>query len=284
MQRRRNILAALTTGSVLCAFVPACQLVLASDDNAQGNDDSDSDDDDNDDDDGTSVCTEPTEVPCRDQSFVALNMNLTEAAEGEITSEDDGAGGFGVTIDSTAGAPPGAIDAPGGFVYAKFTDTGLEKVDLLDDESFDSMDWDIAFRRFVIRLNSGTSGPSCVAAARTPTATDYATLNEVPEGLTFRAENFMSDPESCELVPDGSGLETAGVVLQNWWRYPGCVATTGNVYVLSLADGRHVKLVVDAYYASGQEDCNDRGTPGRGSANLQLRYAFVPYAFVPSIQ
>ncbi len=221
------------------------------------------------------TCTEPTEVPCVDDAFQALSMNLTEAAEGAIVSESDGAGTFEVDVDATAGAPPGSIDAPGGFVYGRFTDDGLLKVELLDDASFASMDWDIAFRRFVIRVNSGTSGPSCVTAARTAPATDFDALDAVPEGLTFNAEQFMSDAETCELVPDGSGLGAPGVVLQNWWEYPGCVKTTGNVYVLSLANGRHVKLVVTQYYASGQDGCNEQGNPGTGSARIHLRYGFL---------
>jgi hypothetical protein len=65
-------------------------------------------------------------------------------------------------------------------------------------------------------------------------------------------------------------------VLQNWWQYPGtCVATTGNVYVLALADGRHVKLVVDQYYASGQQTCNDTGSGGTGGGAIEARFAFV---------
>jgi len=203
-------------------------------------------------------CAEPTEVPCVDDAFQALSMNLTEAADGAIVSESDGAGTFEVDVDATAGAPPGSIDAPGGFVYGRFTDDGLLKVELLDDASFASMDWDIAFRRFVIRVNSGTSGPSCVTAARTAPATDFDALAAVPDGLTFNAEQFMS-----------------GVVLQNWWEYPGCVKTTGNVYVLSLANGRHVKLVVTQYYASGQDGCNEQGNPGTGSARIHLRYGFL---------
>ena len=47
-------------------------------------------------------------------------------------------------------------------MYAKFTANGLVKLDTLSDmTALDSMDWDIAFRRYVVRINSGFSGPSC---------------------------------------------------------------------------------------------------------------------------
>jgi hypothetical protein len=218
-------------------------------------------------------CSEPVEVPCRDQAFVALSMNLTTAAPGVVANTAAADGSFTVEVDARAGG----FGGDQGFVYARFTDEGLVKVDLLDDASFDSMDWDIAFRRFVIRVNSGNAGPSCVTAARTGPTTDFSALAAVPPGLTFNAESFMSDATSCELVPDGSGLGSPGVVLQNWWEYPGCVATTGNVYVLSLADGRFVKLVVDQYYGGdgAQATCNDSGTSAGESGRIRLRYAFL---------
>ncbi|HEY1097847.1 MAG TPA: HmuY family protein [Myxococcota bacterium] len=218
----------------------------------------------------TPKCTEPRAVECEDEVFTDLTMNLDTAAPGEVTSSTDG-DGFVAVVDGTAGG----FGGDGGWVYAKFTATGLEKVTLLDADSFTSMEWDVAFRRFVIRLNSGYGGPSCVTGARTATGTVYEDLAALPDGLSFSDEQFMSDPESCELVPDGSGLGSAGVVLQNYWEYPGCVAMTGNVYVLSLADGRHVKFDVTDYYASGQETCDESGTPGTTSAMFTVRHGYL---------
>jgi hypothetical protein len=259
MSRPLPPLAVALCAAALAAAVPAC---VVDDGAAEGEGEGE----------GAATCDEPAEVPCRDDAFQALNMNQTEPAEGTITSEGDGTGTFVVDVDATAGG----FNGDGGHVYGRFTADGLLKVELLDDESFDSMDWDIAFRRFVIRLNSGASGPSCVTGARTAPSTVFDALTAVPDGLDFNAENFMSDPDTCELIADGSGLGSPGVVLQNWWQYPaGCVATTGNVYVLSLADGRHVKLVVTRYYGSGQDTCNASGTPGSDGGRIQLRYAFL---------
>ncbi len=219
---------------------------------------------------GEALTCDARAVDCEDDVFTALTMNLDEAASGliENTATDDG---FAVAVDATAGG----FNGDGGWVYGKFTADGLQKVDLLDIDSLGSMDWDIAFRRFVIRLNSGYGGPSCVTGARTGVDTDYASLDSVPDGLTFADEQFMSDPDSCVVIPDGSGLGAPGVVLQNWWEYPGCVKTTGNVYVLSLATGRHVKFVVDQYYATAQQTCNDTGAGGSGGGAIQARFAFI---------
>ena len=216
------------------------------------------------------TCSEARTVDCEDEVFTSLTMNLDTAAPGLITNEPDG-DGFVTNIDGTAGG----FNGDGGWVYGKFTATGLQKVELIDIDSFGSLDWDIAFRRFVVRVNSGYGGPSCVTAARTGVDTRYDSLAHVPAGLGFSDEQFMSDPDTCTLIKDGSGLDgTPGVVLQNWWEYPGCVATTGNVYVLSLADGRRLKLVITDYYDSDQDQCNDGSGAGTGGANFKARFAF----------
>ncbi len=223
------------------------------------------------------ICTEPVaDVLCRDQSLVALNMDAENVTDGDI--ENEALDGF---THSTVDADVGGLSNPG-YVYAKFTEDGLERVEVTDDESFESMDWDIAFHRFVIRLNSGVGGPSCVTAARTGTGTDFAlftreTLDSVSEELDFNAEQYMTE-DSCDMIPDGSGLPNSpGVVLQNYWTYVNCVQMTGNVYVVELADGHHVKLLVTHFYDdAAQTECNDTGsnTPS-GSGHIQLHWAFL---------
>ena len=217
-------------------------------------------------------CDAAVDVPCRDDVFSSLSMSLDEVAVNALTNEPDG-NGFATLVDARSN---GAF-ASGPWVYARFSATGLEQLPLLDDDSLNSLDWDIAFQRFTIRLNSGFGGPSCVTAARTGVNTDFDTLDAVPTGLTFNDEEFMSDngDDSCTIIPDGSGQGSPGVVLQSWWTYPGCVATTGNVFVLSLQDGRQVKLLVTQYYGQGQELCND-GTRGESqSALVRIRWAFL---------
>lgn len=234
----------------------------------------DKDKDKDDDNDVTAVCTEPAaSVECRDQTLVALEMAPSDVSPGLIeNTEVDGH--FESTIDATAGG----FGGDGGYVYGKFTANGLEKVEITDDESFDSMAWDVSFRRFVIRLNSGVGGPSCVTAARTAPDTDFATLAEVPENLDFNEEQFMS-PGTCDVISDGSGLPGApGVVLQNYWTYASCLQMTGNVYVVELADGHHVKLMVNSYYQdpARQQECNETGTNDSvGSAHINMSWAFL---------
>ena len=211
------------------------------------------------------------EVSCTDESVQQLDL-FTAPSDGAVVNTQD-QGVFTTTIDATGGG----LSPTESFVYARFTDAGLEKVAVGDEAAFESTDWDIAFRRFLIRLNSGASGPSCVAAATTPAGTDFATLSSTPAGLGFATEAYVTD--TCELVADNSGLGSAATALAAYWEYPGCVKMTGNVYVVQLADGRTVKLQVVAYYSlAAQMACDATGSVPQpsGSANFTLRWAFLP--------
>jgi HmuY protein len=221
------------------------------------------------------ICTEPTPVPCEDDVILAMNLKTDPATTG-ITSEADGSGFLSV-IDATAG---GAFNAdPDSYTYGKFTDAGLEQVDISDEDALSSMDWDISFRRYVGRINSGNSGPSCVTAARLPGTPDYDTLAEAPGDLTFRADTYFT--ESCDLIADGTGLEgSPATALSSYWTYPGCVQMTGNVYVIQLQNGRQLKFTVKQFYNDDAHDqCQSEGSlPAgeTGSGTVQVRWAFLP--------
>lgn len=214
-----------------------------------------------------------TIVPiCQDESITMLDYfdTVTPAL---ITEEGTEAGEFTSVIDATGGG----LNPTQAYVYARFTDSGLEKVAISDEDALASSDWDIAFRRFIIRLNSGVSGPSCVQAARTAAGTDFDTLTEPDSAWTYRTEAYFTEP-SCDLVPDGSGLGSPATALSSYWTYPGCVSMTGNVYVVRRADGRLVKLQVLGYYPlANQRACDETGavpTPS-GGGQMRVRWAFL---------
>jgi hypothetical protein len=224
-------------------------------------------------------CEPAAMVECVDAQITDLNLFDTPSPDG-VTNEplDEG---FRSVIDATGGVmfgggPPVPTQS---YVYLRFTESGLEKVELSDEEAFESADWDIAARRFIVRLNSGVSGPSCVQIARTAPDTEFGALTEVPDGLDYRTEEYYSTGD-CTIVSDGSGIGAPGTALGSYWTYRGCVEMTGNVYVVELADGRSVKLEVESYYSPDvQEFCDANGrlpedTPS-GSGRVQLRWAFL---------
>lgn len=225
---------------------------------------------------GGPTCTEPTEVTCSDQVILQLNLQ-DDVTPGLVENAAEGAGWLS-TIDATAG---GAFAAdPTSYTYGRFTDQGLVKVEISDEASLESMDWDIAFRRYVIRINSGNSGPSCVRATPIPGDPAYDDVTAVPETLPqFRDDAYFT--EGCELINDGSGLESSpATALAGYYEYPGCVAMSDKVFIVQTAEGRLLKLTVsDYYFPDIQEQCDTTDSvpmANTGSANFRVRWAFLP--------
>jgi hypothetical protein len=220
---------------------------------------------------GMAACMPTTPIPCDDQVIQQMNFK-TNVAPGLITDAPDG-NGFWSTIDATAGG----FMYTDSYVYAKFTDKGLVKVDLMDEESITSTDWDIAFRRFVIRINSGNSGPSCVTAAKMKPGVTYDSLTSVPADANFVADEYFT--ASCELIPEASGLGSPATALHGFWTYVNCVQMSGNIYVVQKADGTAVKLTItDFYEPTLQEQCNTTGAVPMGTpgAMIRMRWALLP--------
>jgi hypothetical protein len=222
---------------------------------------------------GGSACA-PTTVPCIDESIGLLDL-FDRVSAGAITEEGTAAGEFLTHIDSTAMTPPGSTMPMDSYVYARFTDAGLEKVEISDEDAFASTDWDIAFRRYVVRLNSGVSGPSCVTAMRTAPDTLFEDVTAVPSGLPPRVEEYLT--ETCEIVTS-DGVGSPSTALSSFYTYDGCVSMNHNVYVVALANGRHVKLEVESYYSpENQELCDTTGSfmSPSGAGNMRVRWAFL---------
>lgn len=222
------------------------------------------------------ICTMPTAVACSDAVIQQMNLQPS-AAPGLISNMADGKG-FSSTVDAKAGGF--GANPPHSYVYGKFTPEGLQKVDISDEASLDSMDWDIAFRRYVVRVNSASSGPSCVSAARTIPGTKYEDVAAIPDGLMLKQDQYFTDAPDCTLIEDGSGLPgSPATALSSYWQYPGCVKMSGNVFVIELADGHHLKFIMDQYYedSAAQQQCNTMDTVPMGSvgAVLTMRWAYL---------
>lgn len=206
---------------------------------------------------------------CTDEIITDLGLVSGSVSAGAVTNMPDGSGWSSV-IDATAGGITEAPTSP--WIYLRFSSDGLQKVELDDFEALESTEWDIAAKRFGIRLNGGVSGPSTVAAVELPRVT-YEDLTALPDGAVPEVETFYDD--SCVLVDDGAGQGAPDYRLTPWWAYTGCVATTAIPFVIELSDGQHVKLVVDSYYGSGQDECNESGAMGMGSANYGWRWSYL---------
>ncbi len=226
---------------------------------------------------GMAMACMPTPPPCQDESIQELN--LFRAPNNATITNTATTGGTLSQIDATGGVPPGGTVPTRSFVYMKFGAAGLERVNIGDEAAFDSTDWDIAMRRYVVRLNSGVSGPSCVVARRAAPNLAFDEIDTVPAGDP-RIEEYMTPAPACALVNDGSGLPgSPGVAMQSFWEYPGCVKMTGNVYVVTLADGRSLKLQVLSYYSLANQrlcDTESRINLPSGAGAMRIKWAFLP--------
>jgi hypothetical protein len=212
---------------------------------------------------------------CVDQMILDLSLHANKVSDGAVTTTQDG-DDFVTVIDATAGGFGQSDNNP--WVYVKFRANGATRVDIDDETALESVDWDMSLRRFIVRLNGGDSGPSCVGAVSLLEKT-YAQVDSVPEGLEYLVDDYYTD--DCTIVNDSSGLPgSPQVVLAPWWSYPGCVATTDVPHLIRLANGTVIKLVVDQYYEdpTAQATCNAEGMAPQGavSAVYTLRWRPMP--------
>ena len=218
----------------------------------------------------TAICTDAAELTCVDELLQDLSLQDDKTSEGavETTTEGDE---FVTAVDATAGGF--GNETKNAWTYVRFTATGAEKVEIDDETALESMDWHIAARRFILRLNGGSSGPSCVGAAAF-FEKDFGELTSVPDGLEFVQDDYYSD--SCDLINDSSGLPgSPQVALAPWWEYPGCVKTTDVPFLIQLDDGSVLRFAVEQYYDSGQDTCNANGAPGKDGGTYVWRWAWV---------
>ena len=211
------------------------------------------------------ACEGAGEVQCVDEIILDFSLHDDKVSTGAVTNTVDGTDWLS-SVDATAGGMNAAGMNP--WTYARFTANGLVKVEIDDETALESTEWDVAMKRFNIRLNSGTSGPGCTLG--TEIRTTHASTRSMPPSEELLAEAFYT--EDCVLIEDSSGLPgSPAVVMAGWWAYAGCVATTGSVYAIQGSEV-DVVLTVEQYYQLGQEACNSGGSPGTASGNLKLRW------------
>lgn len=156
---------------------------------------------------------------------------------GEISTTDD-SGVKTTTIDASAGGQTGASNNP--FVYLDLS-TG-EKVDVNDYDAFKSGGWDIAFKRYIVRINSADSGPGDVSMAKVANTTFDAVTSAPTDASAWQQD--VSYDDNCQPLTDPIGtLKTAINYLnadnatgsQSWYDYAGGLTPhAGDIYVIDV--------------------------------------------------
>lgn len=221
--------------------------------------------------DDPAICTTATEVRCVDEMILDLSLHDDLTSDDLVQTAVDGTD-FVTTIDARAGGMNAASANP--WVYVKFTDEGAVRVDIDDETALESMDWHLAAKRFMLRLNGGNSGPSCVSAVGFPSEA-YGALSAAPsDTMAWTMDSFYSS--ECVLQEDQSGMPGSfPTAIGGWWRYESCVETTLTPYYIRLDSGKVIEAVVEAYYENAQVGCNENGAPGDNSAWYTLRWHWV---------
>ena len=152
-------------------------------------------------------------------------------------------------IQATAGGSQAAPNNP--FIYLDL-DTG-QKVEVNDLEAYANTEWDLAFKRYIIRTNSADSGPGNVAVAKR-VETTFADVTEAPTEASAYAQDESYD-DSCTPVTDPIGSLVSAFNYLNpgkntgsWYEYPGLTPTEGEVYVIDVpGESKTYKMSIDAW-------------------------------------
>nr|WP_253903117.1 HmuY family protein [Corallococcus exiguus] len=212
-------------------------------------------------------------VACTEQSIDKLRLRTT-LATGGVTEEGTTQGEYLTFLDGRAGG----TSVPDSYTYARFTPTGLQKVNIDDQAALNSTEWDVAVRRYVVRFNSGVSGPSCVTVAQTPEGATFESVTSVPTDAQFQAEDYYT-PDTCTFSGDPFGLQSPATQTLTFWDYAQCLQMTNKVFLIQLADGRHAKLQVKGYYEpTVQAECDTTGkvSSSTSAGSIRLRWAYLP--------
>lgn len=175
-----------------------------------------------------------------------------------ITEDPGMAGVYTAEVDATAGGSSNYGKNP--FVYLDLI--GRKKVEIDDVAARRSRDWDIAFKRWQIKLNSGDSGPGGVTVSRIENKT-LPDVKTAPTG-TYSEDIYFND--KCEIQLDP--INGLGTVVSDWYGYEAGtnrLLPKTEVWVLKRRDGKgHIKLQLLQYYK------------GMAGGNFTLTWSYLP--------
>jgi len=151
------------------------------------------------------------------------------------------------------------------WIYYSFVDE--KEVSGLDETSSQTSDnWDIAFNRYNVRTNSGTSG-SGQGGAYDAGEVDWATVTEANEsGYTIDATIQIVEAFTGQGVDymDSNGSETfVDCIELDYSTGVPVYSPNEHVYVMKTAKGKYAKIMIKSFY-------NDTGDSGY----LSFKYSY----------
>jgi hypothetical protein len=209
------------------------------------------------DDPGASLDMAPARVLC-ELPFDVRPIDTVSTGMVTINESPAGSGVWTAEVDGTAGGSRDYGKNP--FIYLDLI--GNKKVEIDDVAARKSSGWDIAFKRWQIKINSGDSGPGGVLLSRV----DNKSLADVKTAPTvgFQEDVYFNDKCEVQLDPIG-GLAT---IVSDWYTYEmgtNRLLPKTEVWVLKRRDGKgHIKVQLTAYYK------------GMFGGNYTLSWGYLP--------
>lgn len=183
----------------------------------------------------------PEDFPCFEELEEAWPYNSGVNATAMLSVTDEG-GAIRATLDASAG---GSMSAPSqAFVYLDLDSATLLELD--DYTAYADTRWDLAFKRVVIRSNSGSSGTGAASVARLADTT-FEAVTEAPAQAEYWQD--LTADETCQLTVDPimtpytafnflNGDNPTGS--ESWYSYggPGGISPLpGMIYLVKNAEG-----------------------------------------------
>ena len=175
-------------------------------------------------------------------SLVGAHQQVEPA---EATFEESGAG-WRAQVDASVGGAAAAMEAS--FVYLDLDQPS--RLMLSDEAAIESAEWEIAFKRTEIRVNSADSGPRGLMVVKVEGADFEQAMPPGAQGGDWKTDDFVSD--TCEVITYGRGaLQTA---IGQWYDYDpathGVSAPAQTVYFLyDPSTHAVVKFQIESYDA-----------------------------------
>lgn len=193
---------------------------------------------------GATQCTAARKTHLLPLSKVSTASVQVLSTEGDVTT---------IYVDASAGGVTEATKTP--RVYIKLTG---ERVDVSDNDSFTSSEWDLALKRVDVYTNSGDAGPGKGGAVLVQKAFADVTAEDAAD---IAPEKFFD--EECKGLKDEA--EFILTTFTGWYDYKvggtGPSAKPGITFVVRGADGT-TKHKVEIVTYTGQADGGVAGPAG----------------------
>lgn len=197
----------------------------------------------------------------------ALKQSLglvDEVSSAEVSTVEESGAERTLYVDASAGGIQGQ-DAHA-WVYVSLA-TG-HAVALTDLAALESGGWDLAFKRFVVRTNSGDSGPGKGGAIRI--ALDWAEVDSSTLGNKSLPIEEWFDDECTLKVDENSELITTFTGWSEYDQTKHVLNAADVTYIAAGADGALYKVAILDYYGT------PNGTSGSVAGRYLVRVAPLP--------